>query len=160
MPIYMSFSSSMRSSLSSGYSRIHGMSRGLTALTPSTLICAWEYATGSPYDAGTGQASGKRQHDPINIIKEADATSPLYGYVVKHEKLPRLKLHFTRLSPQGAKQAYFTLTLVNAALIGVQRAPHHQISSNTHELEELELAFEKIELSWNAGAKSMHDDWD
>jgi type VI secretion system secreted protein Hcp len=159
MPIYVSFSSTAGNSPSAGQSQVHGMSRGLTQLTPATVRFA--FGVLSPRDVATGQASGKRQHEPISIVKQVDTGSPsLYGALTKGEKHPKLKVHFAWLTPQGTKQPYFTLTLMNAALIGVERKPpRHPISRNTHELEEIKLAFDKIEMTWNGGGKAFNDDW-
>ena len=84
----------------------------------------------------------------------------LYGALTKGEKYPMLNVDFAWLTPQGTKQRYFTLTLFNAALMGVERKPpRHPVSRNAHELEEIKLAFDKIEVTWNGGGKAFKDDW-
>src|SRR5438552_3929653 len=39
-------------------------------------VLAFDYAIASPRDIATGQASGKRQHQPVRIVKEWGASTP------------------------------------------------------------------------------------
>jgi type VI secretion system Hcp family effector len=78
MPIYVSFlSSGGKGFLKTWNSRVYGLSQGRTTLNPSNIHdIQFKYEVQSPYDASTGQASGKRRHEPITITKETDASSP------------------------------------------------------------------------------------
>jgi type VI protein secretion system component Hcp len=61
---------------------------------------------------------------------------------------------------------YFTITLTNAVVASVQRKPgqhsSQQLASEhllTNELEEFQLSFQKIDMTWTSGGISATDDW-
>jgi type VI secretion system secreted protein Hcp len=157
MPIYVSFSSIGGNSLGSGHSRVHGMKRGFTVLTPANL----RYALISPRDAASGLASGKRQHKPITITKEVDSATPLlFNTLCNNENIYRLlNIHFAQTNPQGAEEPYFSIKLTNAMVTGVERIRPGRKGKDTNELEEIEFTFAKIEITWAGGGKTARDDW-
>ena len=162
MPIYLSFASpTMTTSLGKG--RVHGMKQGLRTITPGNM----RFAIQSPIDPATGQSSGKRQHEPLTITKEVDRASPLYlAALYNNEAFHTVHLNFFKPNPQGKEELYFTITLTDAALVGLGRKPHpHKPSTGrqqflTNELEEIKLTFQKIDYTWTKGGISSSDDWD
>jgi type VI secretion system secreted protein Hcp len=139
-------------------------------------ILAFEMSVESPRDAATGQASGKRQYKPVKITKEWGEASPqALAACATNEVLTTVALEFLRIGPDGNEYTYQTVNLTNAAISGVFRFkgeppedaevpssdlhPEHSGSQDTHELEEWEFVFQKIEVTDKDGATTFADDW-
>jgi type VI secretion system secreted protein Hcp len=123
-------------------------------------IVAIEHGIESPRDAATGQASGKRQHKPIKITKETDASSPqLARAAAGRETLREVVIEFVRTGPKGGEQVYQTITLTNALLTSVQRA-QGRASKEPRPHEELTFTYQKIEVKNSNGKVSAGDDWE
>jgi type VI secretion system secreted protein Hcp len=162
MPIYLQYSAIGGNIPNVGKSQVYGMTQGLKSITPGNV----SYAIQSPRDIATGQASGKRQHEPIKITKEWGAASPQFlNSLANNKVLPKLNLNFLKTDPQGITQPYFTISLTNAALAGYGRKPftHHPPKHrllDTHELEEIAFTFQKIVIAHHSGWKKSLDNWD
>ena len=69
-------------------SKEHGPFRGNDKDGSGGALLTFSYGVEAPRDAATGQASGKRLHQPIVITKEWGASSPqLYQALVSNEVL-------------------------------------------------------------------------
>ncbi len=134
-----------------------GKRNGSTQWIP---IIAVAQTVESPRDAATGQASGKRQHKPIKITKETDASSPqLARAAASGEVLREVVIEFVRSGPKGQEQVYQTITLTNALLTSIQRTHGAAASKDPHEREEISFTFQKIEVKDSRGKVSATDDW-
>ena len=118
-----------------------------------------------PHDAATGQPTGKRQHQTVKFTKQWGAASPqLFQAAVKNETLKTVVFTFTRTTGQGKEEAHWVVTLTNASVVAVR--PILNLTARTgsafdgHELEEVELTFEKIEIEDKVGKTAASDDWD
>lgn len=125
---------------------------------------AFVMETISPRDAATGQASGKRQHKPIRFTKEWGAASPqLQQALFTNETLKSVLFEFVRTDVKGSEEVHYTIKLTNASVSRVVSV--FDLTSRTgsrfdgHELEQVELTFEKIEIEDKAGKTSANDDW-
>jgi type VI secretion system secreted protein Hcp len=163
MPIYVSFlSSGGKGFLKTWNSRVYGLSQGRTTLNPSNIHnIQFKYEVQSPYDASTGQASGKRRHEPITITKETDASSPsLFRMSCNQEAFETLNINFEQVDSKGLKQPYLAMNLTNVAIVGFKRKPHqgHLSAKYVLELEEISFAFQKIVFVRKNGKSSTDDD--
>jgi type VI secretion system secreted protein Hcp len=116
----------------------------------------------SPRDVATGQASGKRQHKPVRIIKAWGPASPqFYEALVTNELLTEVLLEFVQKTPQGIEQVFFSFKLINAALSGFRQytGPLPGSTADFHELEEIDFVFQKIELQHLIAKTSAADTW-
>ena len=105
----------------------------------------------SPRDAQSGQASGRRQHQPITIVKEVDAASPLYKEAYeKHEALGTVVIEFTPREKSPEK-----VTLTDAVITEIKFVPRHGAEG---EEEEITLTYRQIEWTLKGGRTST-DDW-
>lgn len=108
----------------------------------------------SPFDTVTGHVTGKRQHKPITIIKELDASSPqFFKAAVTNETLSSVTCTFWRGSHSGTgaggnAQPYFEIMLTNAAIVdyrdtgdGINGAAPHD------ERERISLTYQKIDIT-------------
>lgn len=125
----------------------------------------------SPRDAATGQASGKRQHKPIKVIKEWGPSSPqLFQALTSNEVLKSVLFEFFKTDPNGQEYCYHTIKLVNATISNIQygtgfgtesiaSSKQSSQSYDTHELEEVSFTYQRIEVENKDGKTSADDDW-
>ena len=125
---------------------------------------AFVMETISPRDLATGQASGKRQHKPIRFTKEWGAASPqLQQALFTNETLKSVLFEFVRADVKGAEEVHYTVKLTNASVSRVVSVLDLTSKAGTrfdgHELEQVELTFETIQIDDKAGKTSASDDW-
>jgi len=120
--------------------------------------------TTSPRDIATGQASGKRVHKPILFTKEWDASSPqLFQALVTNEVLTKVLFEFIRTNENGEDEVHFRVTLTNANISSIKS--YVDLTDTTgdaydaHELEDVELAYRKIEIENVTAKTAAVDDW-
>jgi type VI secretion system secreted protein Hcp len=126
-------------------------------------VIAVDHEITSPRDIGTGQASGKRQHQPLTIVKELDRSSvPLRQALVTNEVLTEWELQFWAPTPQGAEILVFTIRLTNATIASlhfIMRDIRDPQFSNRAPYEEVAFTYQKIEWVWADGGLTAGDDW-
>jgi type VI secretion system secreted protein Hcp len=123
----------------------------------------------SPRDIATGQASGKRQHGPITFTKEWGASSPqLFQALVTNEVLKSALFEFVHTTAVGDEEVYHTIKLVNATVSNIRYVTGKGESAgsaktvstyDTHELEEVSLTYQRIEMESKKGKTMAFDDW-
>ena len=115
-------------------------------------VMAFSYNVMSPRDSATGQATGKRRHGPVRIVKEWDANSPmLFQALVSNEQVKTAKFEFIRVDRRsGAEQVYYQITLSGGAVTDIQQtiggvveAPQGARPDGTH-VEAISFTFDKI----------------
>ena len=130
---------------------------------------SFDYEVISPRDIATGQASGKRQHKPIHIVKEWGASSPQFlQALVSNETLKTVTLEFTKVNPNGEVYVYQTIKLTNATVTSIHQftaqqdaasASNKRVASGSPWLEDIAFTFQRIELTNNDGKTMFVDDW-
>jgi type VI secretion system secreted protein Hcp len=122
----------------------------------------FHYEVKSPRDTASGLATGKRQHQPVTIIKQWGASSPqIFQALVTGEVLKTVLFEFVDTSPEGEEQIFYTIKLTNASIVVYHPSLHQQnpVSIDIHQTEEVSFTFQKIEIE-NKLAKTMaSDDW-
>jgi type VI secretion system secreted protein Hcp len=103
----------------------------------------------SPRDAQSGQASGKRQWKPITIVKEVDSASPKFFRALQTKEVLQVKLEFN-----AAGKAPKTVNLSDARIVNIRKA-----RQRGREVEQIEIIYQKIELTFPGGKKAYTDDW-
>jgi type VI secretion system secreted protein Hcp len=94
----------------------------------------------SPRDTASGQATGRRTHNPVRFVKEWGASSPQFlTAFVGGETLTTVLFEFLRPADGGAQEVYFTALLTNAFVIAIDQHAEGGI-----ELEEIALGYQKI----------------
>ena len=120
----------------------------------------------APRDAATGQASGKRQWQPIRITKEWGAASPqLLNAMLTNEVLANVVFEFWRADQTGKEQLHYRITLQNATVSSINSFFDRTTPTSTpfagHELEDVEFAFQSIQVEDVAdkttAADNFHD---
>ncbi len=125
---------------------------------------SFEYEVIAPRDVATGAASGKRQHKPVRFTKEWGAASPqLFQAVATNEVIKSVLFEFIQTNANGEEVVYHTIKLTNATVSRLRQyteeSAKHEESADTHELEEVELTFQKIDMENKLGKTSATDDW-
>jgi type VI secretion system secreted protein Hcp len=125
----------------------------------SIAVIAVSYQIETPLDPASGGATGKRQHKPITITKAIDAATPnLFQALVTNELLAA-EITFWRPPPDGSGTLapYFTISLTNAIVSGMTFTASG--TQDPTELEEWELTYQKIAVTWVASGATAQDDW-
>jgi type VI secretion system secreted protein Hcp len=130
-------------------------------------VIAFEHEIISPRDVATGQATGKRQHQPLVVTKELDkSTTALIQALIQNETLPSFELKFfTPNKPvtaggQGAEFNHFTIKLKNASVARIRTImPNNKNPelSKYAEYEEISFVYNEIEWVWTDGALTVND---
>jgi type VI secretion system secreted protein Hcp len=101
----------------------------------------------SPRDPASGLPTGKRQHKPITIVKEWDASTPLLlNALTTNESLTSVLIGLLRNGTQIA-----TIKLTNAS---VSNYVSHGLT------ESWSFTYQKIEWTWVDGGITAQDDWE
>ena len=109
-------------------------------------VTGYSHEIVSPRDLATGQASGKRQHKPITIVKEWGASTPL----LLNAALNNVNLTSVLIGLLRNGQAVGTVKLTNA----------HISNYVAHGLtESWSFTYQKIEWTSVDGGTMAQDDW-
>jgi type VI secretion system secreted protein Hcp len=133
-------------------------------------VLALNMSLKSPHDAATGQPSGKRQYEPVVIVKEWGAASPQgLTACATNENLTEVMIEFMKINSNGEEYIYQTVKLTDAMITEVARftagapagTPALVIppTADTHEIERWSFTFRKIEIEDFDGGTTFVDDW-
>jgi type VI secretion system secreted protein Hcp len=130
------------------------------------------FEIGSPRDAATGQASGKRQYKPLQITKQLGAASPqFFQALTTNEVLQSVTLEFTKTNANGEEIVFYTIKLTNATIASIRQhtdndagaagdsAKHASVAGGAQQLEDITFSFQKIEITNNESKTMAMDDW-
>ena len=128
------------------------------------MIIAFNHEVVSPRDAASGLPTGKRQHKPISVTKEADKATPLlYSALVNNEQITAWKLEFWEPSTTGAEKQFYTIELLNASIAGIRAEMlNNKYPENMQhrEREHITFCYQKITWTYTDGGISAEDDWE
>ena len=131
------------------------------------LVHGFENAISSPRDPATGQATGRRQHEPVVIIKEIDKSSPkLWSALVTNETLTQWVLNVwgsAVIPGPGAEKNVYRIELTNASVASIdEMLADDSVEANAglplH--EQVTFTYQKITWTWLDGAVTASDDWE
>ena len=135
----------------------------------SILVHAFDLQIISPRDAASGLPTGKRQHQPLTILKEIDQSSPLlWNALVNNENLTTWVLKFFGAArvgigaAGGVESLIYTITLTNASISSIHESMlDNEVPSNVSLPMRQEVAFtyQKIQWTWTDGGITASDDW-
>jgi type VI secretion system secreted protein Hcp len=125
------------------------------------MVIAVSHGIMSPHDPGSGQATGRRQHGPFVITKEADrATVPLRSMLVDNEVAKEWELQFWR-SVTAAETQYFSIALREAVIVSIDLQMPNNKQADLMKLEtfeEVAFTYRRIEWTWTDGGLVAADD--
>ncbi len=129
-------------------------------------ILGFSYGVTSPRDAATGQASGRRQHKPITILKEwGEVSVQFFQALVTNEVLTPVDIREVRTDSTGKEQVYMEIHLTDVVVSSIQIDPtvethDHSSVQPGDEVERIELTFRKIEIENKVSKTAATDDWE
>jgi type VI secretion system secreted protein Hcp len=125
----------------------------------------------SSRDPATGQATGRRQFQPVTIVKQWGAASPQgLAACSTNEVLAEVDVEFTKTTPAGLEAVYQTVKLTDASVAQVARfsgradgredtaTSGHSAPTDMLDLERWTFTFRKIEVHDTDGNTSFADD--
>jgi type VI secretion system secreted protein Hcp len=119
------------------------------------------YGLISPRDAASGQATGRRQHQPVQVTVPTGRQTPkLFTAEVNNENLTLVEIDFwlPAAGGGGGQALGFVLKLTNAHVSELDVS--FESAGNTGELlDQYSFTFQKIELTWTNPLTVAIDDW-
>jgi type VI secretion system secreted protein Hcp len=122
------------------------------------------HSMASPRDRASGQATGRRFHEPLRVLKRIDKATPLlFKALATNQILGKLELKWFRPNPMdGSLEHFFTMTIQQATV--VKLAPELPFTRNaqTAELPPMEwvdFVYQKITYTHVVGNTEHEDDW-
>ena len=124
---------------------------------------SFHYSVGSPRDAASGMATGRRTHQPVSFVKEWGAASPqLFTALTTNEVLKSVLFEFVKTNDNGEEYVFHTIKLSDARVIDIEQyvelATTQGPSTDTLPLEKISFTFQRIELENVDGKTSAIDD--
>jgi type VI secretion system secreted protein Hcp len=116
-------------------------------------------------EAGSGMATGRRQHEPIMIRKRIDKSTPLIAKALCENQVIEGKFKFFRPNPtgDGSTEQFYTVE-IKKGRIASQRTwlPDTIVPASTMEppLEEVSFVFHSIVWTYTNGGVTHEDTWD
>ncbi len=127
------------------------------------LVQAFSQQIDLPRDSQSGQPTGRRVHQPVNILKVFDKSSPLlYQALTTGERLSKCMIRFYRISPTGEQEHFFTVELEDAVITAIGSVmPDCHEGCNQHftHLEQVSFSYRKIVWRHEVAGTSGSDDW-
>jgi type VI secretion system secreted protein Hcp len=130
----------------------------------SILVHGFNMEILSPRDPQSGLPTGKRQHDPVYIMKEIDRASPkLWSALVNNENLTVWQLNFYAPAPTGIEKLIYRIELTNASIASIRESmADNEFPANVPLplREQLSFVYQKITWTWMDPATTASDDWE
>ena len=126
------------------------------------LGLGFHYSVSSPRESGSGQATGRRTHQPVSFVKEWGAATPqLFQALSTNEVLKSVLFEFVRTNDNGEEYVFHTIKLTNAQVNEIEQyvEPPPTQSQETGPLEKISFTFQRIELENRDGKTMAVDDW-
>lgn len=119
----------------------------------------FRYELLSPRDPASGQATGRRQHNPVMLTKEWGPSSPqFFQALTTNEILSEVVIDFVGVDPRGLPTLTHRITLANATLSGITHSTDTSDKGVRH-LEDVSFTFQRIELEDVSGKTRSADTW-
>ena len=116
----------------------------------------FEMSAIAPRDLATGQASGKRQHQPFSFLTEVGSATPqLMLACVNNEVLKTVDVSVYKHDANGQEQEYLKFHFEDATVSKYEITGNHEDAEVP--LAEFQLTFRAVEV--DAGKHVMQDQW-
>lgn len=143
--------------------RINGVDVGGDARVPSPKggaaiqIPYYEHSVITAREAGSGMATGRRQHEPFVIRKRIDKATPLIYKALTRNETVDAAIRFFRpsRSGDGSTEQWYTIELKNARIISVKQG----IDEHGQTMEEVSFVFHEITWTYTDGGVTHTDEW-
>lgn len=124
-----------------------------------TLVKAFTHAVKIPRDAGSGQPTGRRTHDPMTISKLIDKSSPLlFNALTTGETLTKVEIKWYRPGFAGKQEHFYTMELEDAVIVNIETSMGTE-AGLISPIEKVSLSYRKITWRHEIASTSGEDDW-
>jgi type VI secretion system secreted protein Hcp len=117
----------------------------------------FEYEVKSPRDLATGQATGKRVHNPIRIKKAWGPASLQFIAALTKNELLTVVMDFFATDPSGIAVLDHTIKLTNASVASYKSSA--DVATPTPQTDTIELVYQQIEITDHRGKGTVTDNW-
>jgi len=126
-------------------------------------VFAFNHEVAAPFDATSGQASGKRSHSPVKVVTRISKATPLIAQALgNNQVIPKIEIFFWNTSPNGIEQNYFKITIENCRVASRRLWSPNKLDPSTATyipLEELAFVYQKITWTYVSGGVEYQDTW-
>src|ERR1700757_2383585 len=119
-----------------------------------------DYSLGRPFDAATGQPTGKVQHGPFRFIKTSGSATPqLLSAFINNEQIKTVTLQFFKAASDTT--AVESIVITNGLIVEFR---HHLGTSPElvvpgRPFDEVALTYQKIEMRYPVAGTTATDTW-
>ncbi|WP_342374359.1 type VI secretion system tube protein Hcp [Myxococcus stipitatus] len=115
-------------------------------------------------EAGSGMATGRRQYEPLRIVKRIDKSSPLLAKALVENQKIDAEFKFYRPNPtgDGTTEQFYTVSIKDGRIAGLkQTLPDTFLPATSQQppLEELTFVFHTISWTYTNGGVTHEDSW-
>jgi len=116
-------------------------------------------------ETGSGLATGRRQHEPLTILKRIDKATPLIAKALCENAAIEGIFKFFRPNPtgDGTTEQFYTIKITKGRISSQRQWVPDTInpaSSNMPPMEEVSFVFHSIEWTYTDGGVTHQDTWD
>jgi len=147
------------------YMRIQGIDGEVTlkGREGQIEVFALNHEVAAPFDAASGQTTGKRVHNPVKVVTRISRATPLIAQALgNNQVIPKIEVFFWNASPNGIEQNYFKITIENCRVSSRRLWDPNKLdpaTANYIPLEELAFVYQKITWTYTVGAIEYSDTW-
>jgi type VI secretion system secreted protein Hcp len=130
-----------------------------------SIECVWyEQAVATAREAGTNTVTGRRQYQPIKILKRIDKSSPILMKGLTENQKIEGEFKFYRPNPagDGTEQHFFTVAIGDGNISAVRQYIPETTNAATvgqAPLEQVEFVFKRIVWTYENGGVTHEDKW-
>jgi type VI secretion system secreted protein Hcp len=145
--------------------KIEGESTQSSLGREGTIECiSYEQAVKTAREEGTNTVTGRRQHQPISIVKRIDKASPLLMKALTNNEKVEAAFRFYRPNPSGdgTTEQFYTVQLKDANVSAVRQYVPDTIDKQTGglpPLEQVSFVFKEIIWRFEKGGVEHPDKW-
>ena len=130
----------------------------------SIEILEYESAVITAREAGSGMATGRRQYEPLRIVKRIDKASPLLLKALTTNQVVEGTVKFFRPNPtgDGTTEQFYTVAFKKGRIASQnQKLPNTIVPATSTEppLEEVTFVFHTISWTFTNGGVTHEDTW-
>ncbi|AGC46059.1 hypothetical protein MYSTI_04769 [Myxococcus stipitatus DSM 14675] len=152
--------------LKSNASDVKGESTQTSLGREGSIEClSFEQSIITAREAGSGMATGRRQYEPLRIVKRIDKSSPLLAKALTKNEVIDGVFKFFRPNPtgDGTTEQFYTVEIKKGRVASLkQLVPDTFIPATSQQppLEEVTFVFHTISWTYTNGGVTHEDSWD
>lgn len=125
-------------------------------------VVTYEMGAEVNLDRISGQATGRRQHKPLTVVKPLDKASPmLFQALVQNQEIEATLEFWRDKRGSGGREKYYTYKITKGRVVALSQfaADDEDPKSNKGAQEKVSFVFDKIIVTWVDGGIEAEDHW-